>query len=456
MPPDPVLGALVSSDEGSEPASVARRPLLRKLRPGSGPEIALRNPTENSAAESPVSSTPELERVVVVDGDPMGNPGIDTESGDAELQKRAVLTSAQADDSPETRRREEQHPQIQSEMQRREELRNQGGLASSESSRSVERRLPEEEPAVVVRISDQDEPSGLNHKLDEHPTDAKYSGEDGSRRRLTKFETVEVSADAGGDQVVGAAFTKASADSGREVDNQLTSWEFEQLAEAMLARLKKAKLAATEPEEMAKAIARERFVSMALGQTDFAPETMDGLQPEVQLYLQETLRGLQDATDENGNPSVSRRMAQALKSHRAAAIRLSDIANLEVLNLAFCTEVDSFGVVTRFPRYEFRADQEVLLYCELENFVSHPVRGGFETRLQGNYEIVDDQGRRITDQVLPEDSDVCANRRRDFYIAYRLHMPQGVEPGDYQLRLVIEDMHGRKYGQAEMDFQIAP
>ena len=83
-------------------------------------------------------------------------------------------------------------------------------------------------------------------------------------------------------------------------------------------------------------------------------------------------------------------------------VACSDLANLEVSSLAFCTEVDSYGVITKFPQYHFRPDQEVLLYCELDNFVSESLRGGYETQLRGNYEIVDASGRRVVDRCCPK------------------------------------------------------
>jgi hypothetical protein len=35
-----------------------------------------------------------------------------------------------------------------------------------------------------------------------------------------------------------------------------------------------------------------------------------------------------------------------------------------------------------------------------------------------------------------------------------LYMPAKIKPGAYQLRLYIEDLHGRKFGQSEVDFRI--
>jgi hypothetical protein len=128
---------------------------------------------------------------------------------------------------------------------------------------------------------------------------------------------------------------------------------------------------------------------------------------------------------------------------------------LEIKNANFCTDVHSYGVISKFASANFQPNQELLLYCELDNFSAEPVKDGFETQLQGSYEIVDASGRRVADMLLPEDADVCRNQRRDYFIAYRIYMPQKIEPGRYQLRLTIEDMKGRKFGQTALDFQIA-
>ncbi len=236
--------------------------------------------------------------------------------------------------------------------------------------------------------------------------------------------------------------------------SDLSSINFRELGYAMIDQLNKAYGTATHPDERVDLAKKRRLLNLVLDDLNSAQEPIKDLQPEAADYIRNTFQGLYDATDIGGNPVASRRLTLALQSHRKAMQNLAKLAILEVQHLAFCTEVDSFGVVTKFPHYQFRPDQEVLLYCELENFVSQPVRGGFETQLQGSYEIVDSSGRRVADQILPEDADVCGNQRQDFYIAYRLHLPAEIEPGDYQFKLTIEDMKGQKFGQALIDFKI--
>lgn len=199
-----------------------------------------------------------------------------------------------------------------------------------------------------------------------------------------------------------------------------------------------------------------RLLAMSLGDREQMSASIDGLQPEEQEYLKYQLTALMDAIDPDANPVSSRRWSLVMLNQRKAHELLASMSNLEVGNVCFCTQVESFGVVERFPKYQFTPDQEVLLYCEIDNFVSERSKDGkgFETQLQGTYEIVDSTGRRIADQTLPMDTHVCRNRRRDYFIAYRVYMPQNISPGSYALRLTIEDMKGRKFGQSEVAFQI--
>jgi hypothetical protein len=50
--------------------------------------------------------------------------------------------------------------------------------------------------------------------------------------------------------------------------------------------------------------------------------------------------------------------------------------------------------------------------------------------------------------------EVCQNHRRDYFIVYKIYMPQQVAPGNYQLRLNIEDRKSKKFGQSTVDFEI--
>lgn len=200
----------------------------------------------------------------------------------------------------------------------------------------------------------------------------------------------------------------------------------------------------------------KRYLQLAVGDIDAAMTPIEDMSTEEQEYFRNSLQALFDATDPTGNPVKNRRYTLVMQSQRQAAGHLANLCNLEVNSVAFCTEVESFGVITQFEQYKFKADQEVLLYCEVDNFVAESVKTGYQTQLQGSYEITDSSGRRVADQLLPLDEHVCKNWRRDYFIPYRMYMPQDIKPGKYQLKLTIEDMKGRKFGQSKLDFEIIP
>jgi hypothetical protein len=208
------------------------------------------------------------------------------------------------------------------------------------------------------------------------------------------------------------------------------------------------------PRESARRAAAARLVSLAEGELADALQDIPGLDDREQHYFKHQIQALYNFLDANGSPDQRRRSSLVMLDERKALEELAAISALEVNQLAFCTEVMGFGVVTTFPASNFKPNQEVLLYCELDNFVSEKVGAGYETRLDGSYEILDAAGKKVFNDNLPEDSHICRSRRRDYFIAYRLYMPSRIEPGKYTLKLTIHDIKGNKYGQADVPFQI--
>ncbi|MEZ6074803.1 MAG: hypothetical protein R3C56_03735 [Pirellulaceae bacterium] len=238
-----------------------------------------------------------------------------------------------------------------------------------------------------------------------------------------------------------------------EVEISADSLDWRQHIAAAISQLEQ-QAASDGPQEQVHRQMVDRLLHLSLGDIEAASEPIEGLQTNGQDFIRHSLKALFEVTNPTGNP-VDIKLHLSHAQPASAAQPLGCGQQFRSANATFCTEVDGFGVVTKFPQYAFKPDQELLLYCELDNFVSTHTEGkGYETQLQGSYEIVDSSGRRIADQLLPMDSHLCRNQRRDYFIAYRIYMPQKVEPGKYQLKLTVEDMKGRKFGQSTLDFQI--
>ena len=246
----------------------------------------------------------------------------------------------------------------------------------------------------------------------------------------------------------------ASANAATPTDNTEVLSETE-LFDALLARLDTAAPGETDAEKYRRQIMRRHLMVLA-GDPDRAVDQLEGLSSEEQEYLRHQLLGLWTIIDPDGHPVASRRLSSALPQIREATRHLAAASDsLEVRSLEFCTEIEAYGQIKAFPDHNFKKGQEVILYCEIENFLAKSVDGGYETMLRGSYEVLDASGVRITSQTLPVDRQLARNPLRDYFIAYQMHLPRSLDPGSYRLRLTMEDVHGRKYGQADVEFRIA-
>lgn len=187
------------------------------------------------------------------------------------------------------------------------------------------------------------------------------------------------------------------------------------------------------------------------GDPDAASKEFDGMSESEQKYLRHQLQGLWTMVDPDGHPIPRRRLTIAAKELRAAtrhAAAGSD--SLEVRNVSFCTAIEAYGQTTPFKSNRFKPGQQVILYCEVENFTAEKISDGFETHLQGSYDILDADGVKVDGQLLPADRQVSSNYLRDYFIACQMGLPSDLPPGKYTLQLTIEDLNGKKYGQGSV------
>jgi hypothetical protein len=165
---------------------------------------------------------------------------------------------------------------------------------------------------------------------------------------------------------------------------------------------------------------------------------------------------LQTYLDEKGVPVADKRADESLQQLRVAETYLANLSQLRVSNLAFCSKVESYGRYAKMEPYVFQPDQEVLLYVEIDNFTTEILKtsGQYKTELEGSYQIIGTSGERVADHVFPIQSEICRNRRRDYFIPYRMWIPKKLGIGQYTLQLTIEDTIGQKFGQASISFEV--
>ncbi|TWU42074.1 hypothetical protein Poly41_03700 [Novipirellula artificiosorum] len=207
--------------------------------------------------------------------------------------------------------------------------------------------------------------------------------------------------------------------------------------------------------EHARRLITARHLMVLAGNPDAAVERIEGMTDKEQEYLRHQLLGLWTMVDPEGHPVQSRRFSSALPQLREATKYLAAATDsLEVRSLAFCTEIMAYGQTKPFPTTQFQPGQQVILYCEVENFVAKKVENGFQTHLQGSYDVLNSENQKVASQLLPADQQISANYLRDYFIAYQMHLPQNLAEGKYRLQLTMEDIEGKKYGQSNIAFEI--
>lgn len=228
----------------------------------------------------------------------------------------------------------------------------------------------------------------------------------------------------------------------------------EELFQQLLSRI-------SQPQPNESPIQRERrqivtrHLMVLAGDPENAIQALEGLNPSEQQYLKNQLLGLWTLIDPEGHPSSGRRITEALPKFREATRYMAAATDSLALNcLEFCTEIESYGQIKPFEGNRFVAGQQVILYCEIENFAADARNGYFQTQLQGSYDIYDVNGTKVISQLLPVDQQRSRNRLRDYFVAYQMNLPKGLPPGTYRLQLTIEDIVGKKYGQSNIPFEI--
>jgi hypothetical protein len=197
-----------------------------------------------------------------------------------------------------------------------------------------------------------------------------------------------------------------------------------------------------------------RMLYLAAGRRDDALKPIPGVDGASQEFWSEELFGLATALDEQHMPDTQRRAAEAAQHLRQAATRLGQTGTLVARNLAFCTEVSSYGIYKPFPKYEFKPGQEVVLYAEVEDFSSDNTDKGYHTALKSSYQIVDGRGARVAEQDYAMTEEWCKNSRNDFFVRYFLYMPKRIYDGNYTLQLTVEDTLSNKVAQSSIPFTI--
>jgi hypothetical protein len=241
-----------------------------------------------------------------------------------------------------------------------------------------------------------------------------------------------------------------------ELQNGVLDGPAQVIASSAAASSEEYRTQAERQRQRARKEAQLRLLYLAAGRNADAVRGIEEFAPPEREFWKHQVHGLGVFLDDQGAPVADRRARLALRELQEGMHHLAAASGLEVRNLAFCPQVFSFGNYVEFSPSEFRPGQEVLLYAEIDHFAVESRPDGFETELQGSYQIFDASGRRVAEHVFPPEKEVCRNRRRDYFVPFRMYLPKRIDSGSYTLQLTVEDLKGRRFGQASTRFAIVP
>ncbi|HEU5117077.1 MAG TPA: hypothetical protein VFT74_10465, partial [Isosphaeraceae bacterium] len=131
-------------------------------------------------------------------------------------------------------------------------------------------------------------------------------------------------------------------------------------------------------------------------------------------------------------------------------------ATLAIADLRLCQQVTGFGQYEPVEPSEIRAGQELMLYWEVEGFQTVQENDLYRTLLASELEILPEQGDSpLWSRAFKDSEDVCRRPRRDYFVNYRLTIPESLSPGKYRIRLRLQDRQSSQTAERKLSFDLA-
>lgn len=136
--------------------------------------------------------------------------------------------------------------------------------------------------------------------------------------------------------------------------------------------------------------------------------------------------------------------------------RLRSRADLSIPNAILCREVKGFGSYSPIESNRFEAGiaHKVIVYAEVENFASRlNDKNLWETQLEQHLVLYSESGLPLWEDKVPT-SDLCRNRRRDFFIARIMTIPGNVNMGRYTLKVSVTDQQANRIAETSIPIAV--
>ncbi len=227
---------------------------------------------------------------------------------------------------------------------------------------------------------------------------------------------------------------------------------FKQRLEELVAKIKK------EPNNLEGQF-NLRMMYLLDGQDDKAVASLPGTDGHVQEVVLAHFKALVAAKSAAGrDPALNAN--QQLEQIEALRKLIRARADLQVPRVALCTAIESFGRYTPIEPAEFKAGEKnrLLLYIEVDNFQSETTPSGlYRTLLNISVSVLTAGGQEVWTMTDSNIEDLARQQRRDFYLTIgELTIDRQLAPGDYVLKVEVEDVLAGKSNGGAAKFKIVP
>ena len=141
----------------------------------------------------------------------------------------------------------------------------------------------------------------------------------------------------------------------------------------------------------------------------------------------------------------------------ALAESLVPLSDLRISNLALTRAVRGFGRYEAFdpPRFFTGRENEFVVYCEVQNFLSRPTPDGdYESLFSLRTTVLNRAGDVVLELNDEHIADKCRTRRHDCFIPRLVHLPATLSPGEYVVKTTIVDKIGKKVAEKRTTFRV--
>gem|GEM_PF-2146732 len=204
---------------------------------------------------------------------------------------------------------------------------------------------------------------------------------------------------------------------------------------------------------------RLRMMYLINGEDEKALEPVPGVNADIQEIIEAQIKALISARSSSGRDPATWANRQ-LASIEELRRRMRARADLVIPKVVLCTAIEGFGRYEPIEPPEFLAGQKnlVLIYIEVDNFTSPKTPSGmYRTLLSVRQHLLTRDGQEMWSKRDENIEDLARQQRRDFFLVIGpIAIPKALAPGEYSLKVEVEDMQAGKLNSSVAKFKIVP